>query len=166
MDTFLAIAAIICGVVGIIGAIAPIIPGTILSFAGLVLAYCTEHSSISEGTLWIWGIISIIVIALDYILPGYFSKVFGGTKAGITGATIGVLIGAFVMGPIGIIMGPFVGAVVGEMIKERRALDKALVVGFGSLLSFFVGTGIKLIAAGWMMYYIRKDLFELIKSIV
>ena len=166
MDTFLAIAAIICGVVGIIGAIAPIIPGTILSFAGLVLAYCTKHSSISEGTLWIWGIISIIVIALDYILPGYFSKVFGGTKAGITGATIGVLIGAFVMGPIGIIMGPFVGAVVGEMIKERRALDKALVVGFGSLLSFFVGTGIKLIAAGWMMYYIWKDLFELIKSIV
>ena len=162
----MAIAAIICGVVGIIGAIAPIIPGTILSFAGLVLAYCTKHSSISEGTLWIWGIISIIVIALDYILPGYFSKVFGGTKAGITGATIGVLIGAFVMGPIGIIMGPFVGAVVGEMIKERRALDKALVVGFGSLLSFFVGTGIKLIAAGWMMYYIWKDLFELIKSIV
>ncbi len=166
MDTFLAIAAIICGVVGIIGAIAPIIPGTILSFAGLVLAYCTEHSSISEETLWIWGIISVIVIALDYILPGYFSKVFGGTKAGITGATIGVLIGAFVMGPIGIIMGPFIGAVVGEMIKERRPLDKALVVGFGSLLSFFVGTGIKLIAAGWMMYYIWKDLFELIKSII
>ena len=102
---------------------------------------------------------------MDYILPGYFSKVFGGTKAGITGATIGVLIGAFVMGPIGIIMGPFVGAVVGEMIKERRPLDKALVVGFGSLLSFFVGTGIKLIAAGWMMYYIWKDVFQMIKDL-
>lgn len=82
------------------------------------------------------------------------------------GATIGVLIGAVVMGPIGIVMGPFVGAVVSEMINERRPLDKALIVGFGSLLSFFVGTGIKLIAAGWMMYYIWKDLFELIKSIV
>lgn len=103
---------------------------------------------------------------MDYILPGYFSKVFGGSKAGIMGATIGVLIGAVVMGPIGIVMGPFVGAVVGEMINERRPLDKALIVGFGSLLSFFVGTGIKLIAAGWMMYYIWKDLFELIKSIV
>lgn len=165
MDTFLAIAAIICGVVGIIGAIAPIIPGTILSFAGLVLAYCTESSSISEGTLWLWGVISLIVIALDYILPGYFSKVFGGSKAGITGATIGVLIGALVMGPIGIITGPFVGAVVGEMINERRPLDKALVVGFGSLLSFFVGTGIKLIAAGWMMYYIWKDVFLMIKDL-
>lgn len=166
MDTFLAISAIICGVVGIIGAVVPIIPGTILSYAGLVLAYCTEHSSISEGTLWLWGAISLIVIILDYILPGYFSKVFGGSKAGIMGATIGVLIGAVVMGPIGIVMGPFVGAVVGEMINERRPLDKALIVGFGSLLSFFVGTGIKLIAAGWMMYYIWKDLFELIKSIV
>ena len=159
MDTFLAISAIICGVVGIIGAVVPIIPGTILSYAGLVLAFCTEHSSISEGTLWLWGAISLIVIILDYILPGYFSKVFGGSKAGIMGATIGVLIGA-------VVMGPFVGAVVGEMINERRPLDKALIVGFGSLLSFFVGTGIKLIAAGWMMYYIWKDLFELIKSIV
>ena len=166
MDTFLAISAIICGVVGIIGAVVPIIPGTILSYAGLVLAFCTEHSSISEGTLWLWGAISLIVIILDYILPGYFSKVFGGSKAGIMGATIGVLIGAVVMGPIGIVMGPFVGAVVGEMINERRPLDKALIVGFGALLSFFVGTGIKLIAAGWMMYYIWKDLFELIKSIV
>lgn len=166
MDTFLAISAIICGVVGIIGAVVPIIPGTILSYAGLVLAFCTEHSSISEGALWLWGAISLIVIILDYILPGYFSKVFGGSKAGIMGATIGVLIGAVVMGPIGIVMGPFVGAVVGEMINERRPLDKALIVGFGSLLSFFVGTGIKLIAAGWMMYYIWKDLFELIKSIV
>ena len=166
MDTFLAISAIICGVVGIIGAVVPIIPGTILSYAGLVLAFCTEHSSISEGTLWLWGAISLIVIILDYILPGYFSNVFGGSKAGILGATIGVLIGADVMGPIGIVMGPFVGAVVGEMINERRPLDKALIVGFGSLLSFFVGTGIKLIAAGWMMYYIWKDLFELIKSIV
>ena len=159
MDTFLAISASICGVVGIIGAVVPIIPGTILSYAGLVLAFCTEHSSISEGTLWLWGAISLIVIILDYILPGYFSKVFGGSKAGIMGATIEVLIGA-------VVMGPFVGAVVGEMINERRPLDKALIVGFGSLLSFFVGTGIKLIAAGWMMYYIWKDLFELIKSIV
>lgn len=166
MDTFLAISAVICSVVGIIGAVVPIIPGTILSFAGLVLAFCTENSSISQGTLWLWGAISLVVIILDYILPGYFSKIFGGSRAGITGATIGVLLGAVVMGPIGIIMGPFVGAVVGEMINERKSLDKAIIVGFGSLLSFFVGTGIKLITAGWMMYYIWKDLYEMIKTLI
>ena len=166
MDTFLAIAAVICGVVGILGAVLPVIPGTILSYAGLVLAFCTENSSISTGALWLWGAISVVVIILDYILPGYFSKIFGGTKASVTGATIGVLLGAVVMGPIGIVLGPFVGAVVGELINQRQALDKAIVVGFGSLLSFFVGTGIKLIAAGWMMYYIWKDLFEVIRSLI
>ena len=106
-----------------------------------------------------WGVISAIIIILDYILPGYFSKVFGGSKAGITGATIGVFAGMIFMGPIGIIAGPFIGAVIGEMLRQKQTLDKALVVGFGSLLSFFVGTGIKLIAGGFMMYYIWKDIF-------
>lgn len=162
----MAIAAVICGVVGIVGAVLPIIPGTILSYAGLVLAFCTENSAISKSQLWLWGVISVVVIVLDYILPGYFSKLFGGTKAGITGATVGVLLGAVILGPVGIILGPFVGAVIGELINQRQAIDKAIVVGFGSLLSFFVGTGIKLIAAGWMMYYIWKDLFEVIRSLI
>ena len=153
-----------CGIVGILGAVLPILPGTIISFVGMVCAYFTSDSEISTGQMWLWGIISAIIILLDYILPGYFSKVFGGTKAGITGATIGVIVGLF-MGPIGIIAGPFIGAVAGEMMsQQKQPLDKALVVGFGSLLSFFVGSGMKLIAGGFMMYYIWKDLFYLIKD--
>ncbi|MBQ2032854.1 MAG: DUF456 domain-containing protein, partial [Alistipes sp.] len=81
----------------------------------------------------------------------------------ITGATIGVFVGLF-MGPIGIIAGPFLGAIAGEMLKNNQPLDKALVVGFGSLLSFFVGSGIKLIAGGFMMYYIWADVIMLIKQ--
>lgn len=159
MDTFLAITAILCGIVGILGAVLPILPGTMVSFVGMFCAYFTSDSEISAGQMWLWGIISAIIILLDYILPGYFSKVFGGTKAGITGATIGVIVGLF-MGPIGIIVGPFIGAVAGEMMsQQKQPLDKALVVGFGSLLSFFVGSGMKLIAGGFMMYYIWCDIF-------
>lgn len=159
METFWAICAIVCGIVGILGAVLPILPGTLLSFVGMVCAYLTPASEISRGQLLMWGVISAIIIILDYILPGYFSKVFGGSKAGITGATIGVFAGMIFMGPIGIIAGPFIGAVIGEMLRQKQTLDKALVVGFGSLLSFFVGTGIKLIAGGFMMYYIWKDIF-------
>lgn len=159
MDTFLAITAILCGIVGILGAVLPILPGTMVSFVGMFCAYFTSDSEITSGQMWLWGVISAIIILLDYILPGYFSKVFGGTKAGITGATIGVIVGLF-MGPIGIIVGPFIGAVAGEMMsQQKQPLDKALVVGFGSLLSFFVGSGMKLIAGGFMMYYIWCDIF-------
>ena len=142
----------------------PILPGTILSFAGMFCAYLTSNSEITTGQMWLWGIISVVLIIIDYVLPGYFSKVFGGTKAGITGATIGVIVGLF-MGPIGIIAGPFLGAVAGEMMAHKQPLDKALVVGFGSLLSFFVGTGMKLIAGGFMMYYIWVDVIQMIKDI-
>lgn len=163
MDTLLAVCATLCGIIGLLGAIVPIIPGTILSYVGLLCAYFTTTSTLSVGQLWLWGAISAVAILLDYILPGYFSKIFGGSRAGIVGATVGAIIGIFVLGPLGIILGPFAGAVVGEILHQKQTLDKALVVGFGSLLSFFVGTGLKLIAGGFMMYYIWSDIFSLIK---
>ena len=164
MDTVLAICAILCGVVGILGAILPVIPGTVLSFIGMLCAYFTSTSALGEGQLWLWGVISVVVIVLDYILPAYFSRIFGGSKAGSWGATIGVIVGMFTMGPLGIVLGPFIGAVVGEMLHQKQPLDKAIVVGAGSLLSFFVGTGLKLIVGGFMMYYIWIDVIMLIKQ--
>lgn len=158
MDILITICAILCGIIGVLGAVLPVLPGPALSFVGMVLAHFNGGDTITERMLWIWGIITIVVSILDYILPGYFSKIFGGTKAGITGATIGVFVGVF-MGPLGIILGPFVGAVIGELLHEKKNLDKAITVGFGSLLSFLVGSGVKLILAGFMLYYIVIDLF-------
>ena len=158
MDILITICAILCGIIGVLGAVLPVLPGPALSFVGMVLAYFNGGDTITERMLWIWGIATIVVSILDYILPGYFSKIFGGTKAGITGATIGVFVGLF-MGPLGIILGPFVGAVIGELLHEKKNLDKAITVGFGSLLSFLVGSGVKLILAGFMLYYIVIDLF-------
>ena len=156
METLLIISAIVCGLIGIIGSVIPILPGPALSFVGLLCAYLSDGSSITTGMLWMWGAITTVVSIMDYVLPGYFSKVFGGSKAGITGATLGVFAGLF-MGPIGIIFGPFAGAVIGEMLNQHRTLDEAVKVGFGSLLSFIVGTGLKLVVAGMMMYYIAQD---------
>ena len=159
METFLEISAIVCGIVGLLGAVVPILPGTLLSFAGMVCAYLLPASQLSSNQLWLWGAVSAVVIILDYILPAYFSKLMGGSKAGITGATIGVFAGMIFFGPIGIILGPFLGAVIGELVNQQQPLDKAVAVGFGSLLSFIAGTGLKLIAGGFMMYYIWVDIF-------
>lgn len=157
MNTLLIVAAIACGIIGLLGAIIPVLPGTLLSLAGLILAYFTDGSEITVNMLIIWSIISVFVVILDYILPGYFSKRFGGTKSGITGATVGVILGMF-FGPVGIIFGPFIGAVAGELLGNNLSFDKAIVVGFGSLLSFFVGTGFKLIVGCLLLFYIIKDI--------
>lgn len=157
METLLTISAILCGIIGIVGSVIPVLPGPALSFVGLICAYLTDSSSIGESTLWLWGAITVVVSIMDYVLPGYFSKLFGGSKAGITGATIGVFVGMF-FGPIGIIFGPFAGAVLGEMLNQQRTLDEAVKVGFGSLISFIVGSGLKIIVASMMTYYIVQDL--------
>ena len=107
MEIGLLIIALVADVVGLLGVIVPVLPGTLLSFGGLVCAYFVTGSTITTTQLVICGVISVIVVLLDYLLPGYFTKIFGGTKAGITGATIGTFVG-FIFGIPGIILGPFI----------------------------------------------------------
>jgi uncharacterized protein YqgC (DUF456 family) len=159
MDTTLGVIAIICGVIGLLGAVLPVLPGTVISYIGMLCVSFISYSELSTLTLATWGIVAVVVIVMDYVLPGYFSKKFGGTKAGVTGATIGTIAGIF-FGPLGIIFGPFVGAVVGELLAEKLTFNKALTVGFGSMMSFLVGTLFKLIAGGFMLYYIIKDVIH------
>ncbi len=156
MDTTLGVIAIICGIIGLLGTIVPVLPGTIISYAGLLCISFSSYSELSTFMLVAWGIVAVAVIVMDYVLPGYFSKKFGGTKAGVTGATVGTILGIF-FGPMGIILGPFFGAVLGELMAEKLTFNQALKVGFGSMMSFLVGTLFKLIVGGFMLYYIIKD---------
>ena len=158
MDTALLVLSLALGIIGLIGAVVPVIPGTIISYAGLVCAWFISDSELGTMMLVCWGILSVAVIVMDYLLPGYLSKKFGGTKAGSIGATVGTIVGIF-LGPIGLILGPFAGAVIGEMMGKQLKFEEALKVGFGSMLSFLVGTLFKLIVGGFMLYYIIKDIF-------
>ena len=159
METFLLIIALLCGIVGIIGSIVPILPGPALAFIGLVCAYFGAAGSIATTTLWVWGVVTVVVCVMDYILPAYFSRMFGGSKAGERGAMAGVL-GGFIFGPIGVIVGPFIGAVVAELIYDGSDSARAFRSGLGSFLSFFVGTGIKLVLAMWMTIEVFVDVFK------
>ena len=163
MDIVLAIVAIICGVIGLIGVIVPVLPGTILSYVGLLCVYFTETSSITISQLVFWGVISLIVVLLDYFLPGYFSKLFGGSREGIIGANVGVFVGLF-FGLPGIILGPFFGAFIGELIRDSNSVGRAFQVAFGSLLSFITGSGAKLVVGAFVSYYIFADTISIIKD--
>ena len=80
------------------------------------------------------------------------------------GATVGVFAGFFIFPPIGIILGPFVGAVAGELLNDRGDFPKAILVGFGSFLSFVVGTGLKVVAAVGMLIHVTADTYPAVRD--
>ena len=141
MDIALSVLAFLFTIVGIIGCIVPALPGVVLSYAGLLCAYFTSYSHMSASALWIWLAITVAV-----------------------GATVGVFAGFFIFPPIGIILGPFVGAVAGELLNDRGDFPKAILVGFGSFLSFIVGTGLKVVAAVGMLIHVTADTYPAIRD--
>ncbi len=151
-DYLLVFLGVILMVAGVAGCILPVIPGPPLSFGGLLMLQLTGFASFSATTLIILAIVAIVVTLLDYFVPIWGTRRFGGTKYGSWGATIGVVLGIFLFPPIGIIILPFVGAVVGETLKGSD-FNASLRAGFGSFIGFLMGTGLKLIAALIMAFY-------------
>lgn len=144
MSLFLAIAAGILLAAGFAGTFAPVLPGAPLAWLGLLAAYFSEYCDISVATLIITGIAAVLVSVLDNILPVAMTKKFGGSKSATTGSTIGLIAGFFI-GPVGIILGPFLGAVIGELIHNHGNSDGVLRAGLGAFAGFLAGTGIKMI---------------------
>ena len=154
--TVLILLAIILGVIGIIGSIIPGLPGPPISWVGLLLAFLSHKmggADMSLTFLLIWLGITVIVSVLDYIIPSRFTKMAGGTKAGSTGATIGMIIGMFLT-PIGMIPCSLLGAFLAELFQENKTMAEAFKSALGTFLGFLVGSGLKLIASGTMLFYI------------
>jgi len=148
MDIFLLIVAFLLMLVGIIGCIVPGLPGVPLAYAGLWVAEATDRIDFSWQMLLVWGIVTIVVSVLDYVVPAWGTKRFGGTKYGVWGSTIGVFVGLF-LGPWGVIIGPLAGAILGEMLGGKQ-VEEALKAGWGSFIGLLFGTVLKLICCGLM----------------
>lgn len=162
MDTFLAIAAIILGVLGIIGSIVPALPGPPVSWIGMLLMFLRgegnlNHSAMQLSTLLIWLGITTLVTVLDFIIPGWFTKVTGGSKYAAIGATIGLLAGMFFT-PVGIVAGVIIGAFVAELIFAGKSAGASVKSALGAFLGFICGTGLKLIISGIMLINILLQL--------
>lgn len=156
MDYFLLALAIVLMIVGIAGCLLPVLPGPPLSYLGLVVLHFTRFADISKNLFIILAIVAVVVTVIDYVVPIWGTRRFGGSKYGMRGATVGLIIGLF-LGPLGIIIGPFIGAVVGELIF-RDDIKYALKAGFGSLLGFLTGVGLKLAASLLITFYFVKAL--------
>ncbi|WP_339714406.1 DUF456 domain-containing protein [uncultured Kriegella sp.] len=148
MDIVLLIFGFLLMLAGILGSFLPILPGPPISWIGLLMLYFTNAVPDDWLLLGITGGIALMVFALDYIIPAVGTKKFGGSKSGIIGTTIGLLIALIfpVFGPFGIIIWPFIGAFVGELLNksDKKTAAKA---AFGSFLGFITGTFLKFMVA-------------------
>ncbi|MEH6769589.1 DUF456 domain-containing protein [Maribacter arcticus] len=148
MDIFLLILGFILMLVGIIGSFLPILPGPPISWVGLLLLHFTSVIDMTWTFLGITLAIALLVFALDYVIPAIGTKKFGGTKAGVIGTTVGLVVALFfpILGPFGIIIWPFIGALVGELLNkaDKKTATKA---AFGSFLGFLTGTFMKFLVA-------------------
>lgn len=148
MDIFWMVLGVLLVLTGIIGSVLPMLPGPPLAFVGLLVQQLRSDAPFSTQQVLVWLAVTIVITILDYWVPIYGTKKFGGTKAGAWGATMGLLLGFF-LGPWGIVLGPFLGALVGELTANQES-GKALKAAFGSLVGFLFGTIAKLIVCGVM----------------
>lgn len=129
--------------VGVAGTVLPALPGVPLVFAGMALAaWAGDFQTVGPGTLVLLGLLTVLSIAIDFFAAAMGAKRVGASKLALIGAVVGSFAGLF-FGPVGLLAGPFVGALVGEMIHVRE-LRQATRVGFGTWVGVVLGTVLKL----------------------
>lgn len=151
MEITLLIIAIILYLIGIAGCILPALAGTPFCYLALLLAHWSGYVPVSTLTLVVWGVVTLILTILDIFLTPWMTRRFGGGKGGEWGAVVGLFVGMFLPWPWGPMAGPFLGALVGEIIVSKQSTSGAMKAAFGSFLSFFVSIGIKLLACGGIL---------------
>ena len=147
MDIFLLVLGFLLIILGILGSFLPVLPGPITSWIGLLVLHLSKSVPMNWTFLGITFAIAFIIWLIDYIIPALGTKKFGGTRYGVIGTTVGLILGLLFFPPFGIIIGPFIGAFIGEMIKDSKDSGRALKAAFGSFIGFLTSTFLKFIAA-------------------
>ncbi len=165
MDWIFISIGILLLLVGLLGCVLPVIPGPPISFIGfLMLVFTSFYENGDYIPYIISAFLATVVTILDYVVPAWGTKKFGGSKKGINGSIIGLIGGIFILSPlltfilsllgpatilgplIGIIAGPFIGAYIGEKTDNKENKD-ALRAAFGSFLGFVAGTIMKIVTS-------------------
>lgn len=160
LDILLILFGAVFMLIGIIGCIAPMLPGIPLSYIGILLLHFTSKVQFSTDFLIFWGAMVVVIQLLDNYIPIWGTRKFGGGSKGVWGSTIGVIAGMFLFPPLGIIIFPFVGAVIGELIDKKEP-KTALKAGFGAFLGFVAGTLMKLAVAIILTFYFIREVVQI-----
>ena len=130
-------------ILAFVGCVVPCLPGPILGWCALLTLAFTRFAL---PTAWLVasGVATAIVVLLDYVVPAYGAKKFNCSRWGVVGCVLGTLAGMFFL-PFGIVLGPFLGACLGELVAGRT-FGLALKGGFGAFLGFLSGVFLKICA--------------------
>lgn len=143
----------ILNIIGIFGVVLPALPGVVLNYLALILLYVSRgQAAVSIDTLIVFGLLTVSVSLLDYVLPLWGAKKYGASRMGIWGAAIGMLVGIIFFPPFGIIFGLLVGAFLGELVAGKEQ-SQALKAGFATFLGSLTSMVVKLLLAVIMTAY-------------
>jgi uncharacterized protein YqgC (DUF456 family) len=146
---FKVIAALLV-IAGIAGTVLPVLPGVPMVFGGLALAaWADDFQRVGTLTLLILGGLTALAVVADFAASALGARKMGASPRAVLGATIGAIVGIF-FGLPGLILGPFVGAVIGEL-SANRALLHAGKAGLGTWLGLILGSIAKLTLAFLML---------------
>lgn len=153
LNTVALIISIILFIIGIMGTILPALPGAALVFAGMLLyGFMTQFETLDLYFYIIQGLLLLFTFLADFLVTVASTKKFGGSKKAQWGAALGTILGVIIFGPLGIILGPFLGATIAELISGIE-LKKAIYTGLGSVLGALGGTVSKIIIEIVMIIY-------------
>ena len=166
MDILLLILGFACIITGLIGSFLPVLPGPSVSWVGLALLYFTKAVPANYWVLGIALLITIVISVLDYVIPAKGTKRFGGSSYGIWGTNIGLVIGILAPIPFGFLIGPFLGALIGELIYDFKDHNRALKAAAGSFVGFLASSFMKFVVCVmylglfiWIVWQYKSELF-------
>lgn len=163
MDTTLInFISIILLILGILGTFLPVLPGLVLSLAGLLIYKYGTDADLPMLYIWVFAILTVASAVLNYVIPAKTNKKYGGTNWGSIGSIVGTIIGIFLPIPLGFLVGMFAGVFIGELLHDSKDMNKALRSTKGAFIGFIYGTGFSLVVGIAMLMVVVLDMINFI----
>ena len=161
MDTTLIqIVCIILLVLGMIGTFLPVLPGLLLSLAGVLIYKFGTEAPLSMIYVWIFVFLTVMSVVLNYVIPARTNRKYGGTRWGSVGSVVGTIAGLlFIPIPFGFLIGMFLGVFIGELLHDASDKKKAWNSTKGAFIGFLYGTGFNFIVGLAMFLVVLIDMF-------
>lgn len=159
-DLGLLMLALMVALLGLAGVFLPFLPGVPIVWLGLALyAYLTAFETLSLATVLVFLGLVVVTIIIDFIAPIIGAKTYKASRYGIAGSFLGMLLGILIFGPLGIILGPLLGAFIGEFWLAHKEPQQAFKSSLGTLVGFLAGALIKTVLIFVMLGFFIAALF-------